>query len=161
MKVVTTRMVRRFFSCGKGYATERQAWVAAAKAELKRIIRRLAQEIEGFPTCGHCGGVGADVRFSDGPCTCCAGTGIRWPDKESTYKAYEQMFPHASDDSCWRSNGGKCSENGDYENFGRGDEWCPYEAKYSWCKTAYHAWLEAKIVELKNQPKLEGLEVEA
>ena len=160
------RTVRRFFSCGKGYATERQAWVAAAKAELKPVIRRIAQEIEGFPSCSHCDGTGIGYHcHSPNSCPCCEGTGLQWPDKESTFKAYEQMFPHDPDMECGRSLGGKCTENGCYEDYGDGyisrSVWVPDDFKFSWCKTAYLAWIEAKIVELKNQPKLEGLEVAA
>jgi len=151
--------VNRYFACGKGFATARQAWRVAAKAELKQIIIHLAHEIEGFEPCGHCDGTGIGYHcHSPNSCPYCKGTGCSYPTKEAFFKAYESMFPHDENGSCGISEGGKCAETGCYEDHGtqyHGETiWLADGLKYSWCKTAYRKWLDAKILELQTQPKL-------
>lgn len=76
---------------------------------------------------------------------------------EEIYAAYAQMFPHSEDGSCAKHNRGwkevGCTAAGlgqdQYENY----HW-DGEFEYAWCKVAYRDWIDAKIIELKAQPRL-------
>lgn len=123
--LVTRKMTARFFvrirGRNKGFPNETAAWKALAKAELGQIIHSRA----------------VAIAKAEGIDTFYLGTQTR-----HVYQAYAEMFPHPADGSCaknyprtsfctWHSDGGDLH---------------PY---YAWCKTAYRAWIEEKVRELK------------
>jgi len=148
--IVTCRKVNRYFACGKGYATERQAWTAAARKCLKNIVRYRAQQIENRACC-ICGGRGEVHRA---PCYVCNETGKEWPSPNTVFEVYAEMFPHDEEFLCSYYGGGVCAGQGEELDPFNGSVTDPGTPKYSWCKTAYRAWIAAKIIELKNQPAL-------